>query len=307
MEDVDHVQDEFVDAIEILNPIKPEDLIFFISFIIGFLSDILIIYCILRFKKMQTKVNLCVLNWSIASCFTLLTQIRSYKLIAHAFGFIIYSNFLCYTLQYQTIFHTASAIFMMLLSIDYVFDKLTFKKLIISFSVIWSITTIVVIISTILCANNLYIAYPAVFLKISLFLFLIIMILKCCSYKKTSNITERIKICLSSCFLIYWLTFWILMTINIIFYTNVLKNIYVFIFLLVYLYPLISLILLTYIDINFKLCLLQTIRCSYQYVEATISYKDETNNNELRNGDNRDINDENSSIDIVISSNNANM
>lgn len=288
---------------EILKPIEIGDLMFFIAFIIGILSDLMIMYCILRYKKMKTKANLCILNWSIASCFTLATQIRSYKLISHAFGLIVYSKLLCYTLEYQTIFHAGCSLFMMLLSVDYVFDKCTMKQLNLTFVLIWSVIIGIIVFSTTLCANGIHVPYSAIILMFTFFLFLVCVLMKCRTYKTTISVTEKVRLCLCTCFLIYWLLLWITFAANIIFYTNVLKNIHIILILLIYVYPLINFILLISIDKNYKLCLLQLLRCTNQYVEATICYKEDGNNGQ-QTLDDTDINDENSSIDIVMSSNN---
>lgn len=307
--DEDFVYDEetkYEDEL-ILKPINLKDLIFFMAFLFGILSDLLIIYCILRYKKMRTKVNLCILNWSISSCFTLLTQIRSYKLISHLFGLIIYNKFLCYTLEYQAIFHVGCSMFMMLLSIDYIFDKFNFKQFNFIFITTWSIIICIVIVNTVLCAKGIVLPYSATILLCTFFLFLSCILIKCSTYdinKRNNNVTEKLKICLCTCFLIYWLFVWISFASNIIIYTNMLKNIYTLLILLIYIYPLFNLILLIYIDKNYKLCLLQLLRCrSNQYADATICYKEDNNNVQVHH-DNNDINDENSSIDIVMSSNN---
>lgn len=298
-EDFDY---EVTETEEILKPINFEDLLFFIAFLFGILSDLMIIYCILRYKQMRTKTNLCILNWSIASCLTLLTQSRSYKLISHTFGLVVYSKLLCYTLEYQTIFHVGCSMFMMLLSIDYIFNKFNLRQLNLTFIIIWSGIIGIVVVSTVLCANGLIVPYSAIILLCTFFLFLVCILIKCRTYGNTNNVTERVKICLCTCFLIYWLLVWITLAANIIIYTNILKNIHILLFLLIYTYPLFNLILLISIDKNYKLCLLQLLRCSNQYVEATICYKED--NSKVQVHHENDINDENSSIDIVMSSNN---
>lgn len=286
---------------EILSPINAEDIVFFVTFVIGILSNLLVIYCILRFKKMKTKVNLCLLNWTIANCFTLLTQDRSYKLVAHTFGLNIFSNVLCYTLEYRLIFHAGCAMFIMLLTIDYIFNKLSVKKLNLTFLLIWAFIIINLMLSSTLCAIGINFKYSAISLLLIFFVFILLILMKCDSYKKSNNITERVKITLSTFFLIYWLVVWVVFAANIMFYRNMLNIVHLVVILLIYVYPLLHLLLLIKIDKNFKLCVLQAIRCSNQYVEATICYK-EDNNNEVRQDN--DINDENSSIDIVMSTNN---
>lgn len=290
------------------NPFVAEDLAYFITFVIGVLADCLIAYCILRFKKMRTNTNLCVLHWSAANCLGLVSQSRSYKLMAYLFNVSVFNSLLCYTLEFQAIFHTASAVFMLILSLDCAVEKYSSKLLNIVFGSIWGIVLILLIITGSLCACGHYVPYNTLFFTVSLFLLLVTILVKNCIYNKEvmqeKNIRKRkLRFTLVCGYITYWLIIWIALSAHVIWYNMLLKITHFMIFFLAYMYSVFNFGLLVYFDRNFKLCLLQTLRCSNKYVDGTICYKEELEEEEEAD----DLNDNISEMDLAISSNNETM
>lgn len=247
--------------------------------LIGIFADALIIYSILRFKYMQTKTNLFVLNSSFADLLFHLSYPICY--VFFVTNLEIYKNVYYVFDQLQLMSELLICAIMFMLEVDFVHNNISRKSAKVSLIVLWIVVTLITIVFLVLYFNDLSGLFSIFFYS---FLFLVLIcthfIKYCCFvYRKLLKMDEdncpitKFRFLTVSLYLVMRFINFVIFCVLIGYEFDIsyvlLETIAL---ILCHLNSFANLFLFAYLDKNFKVCFLQTFRCSNNYSNITITY-----------------------------------
>jgi len=271
-----------------------QEIIFTIFFIIGICADILIIYTILRFKRMRSVPNIFLANWAIADLCCLVVTPSAYRLTSALKHFSLSHEFICFMEESGATLHITVILFVMVVVLDWFIaayfggasEKFRSRyKIVIGsiwlFAIIWSS------IYSIMCMSISYylihqeylllLCYAAVLLAVIVF--------------QGSRVIQKIRnvsvdyptlmLTLPTAFIINSVLSFLALIFDVPFRHQAFEIIAV---CLLFSSSIVNLILLYFLDKDFHACFLQAMKRSGDRYEETISEFD----NPIRNTDHKD-------------------
>lgn len=268
--------------IQIPSLLITHELLFALITIVGGIADAFIIYVILRFKNMQTKRNVLILNWAGADFMFQLLNPAKFRFLYYAFDITFYLNVYCILHNSEMLYMAMAVIIVLMLSLNFIYRRLTLQNLKIIMPVFWIIFAGFHILSIGLCAHHLSITQD---LNI-LLLFLIFIVafsshfVKIIVYSlrriKRQEKNTKLRYILTSAFSLCWFASALLFLFNILTDLSVGFRYFVSVAVMILCCtnPILNIFLLCKYDKNFWICFLHILKCQpAAYVTATVSYE----------------------------------
>lgn len=254
--------------------VRIEEIVIFSTFLFDTVLCIFVIYLILRFKKLQTKTNVCIMNWLITTVLILSANPATYEFVMKLFG-IIYIRYHLFLLNLFIVMTEGNIIFMSFLSFNLLFGK-TKLRLLVAVAIVWFFLVIFFVLSYfkyfffintgyvllgILCLSGL-----AIIFNLGCFVKHIL--------AKTCTDDGKLRLTLVAYYFVSFILFIIFTVIAEHLNRGSVMNMVLIrlgVFIIIML-PTGIVILLIHLDKNFKLCFFQCGRRSHSYIESRIYY-----------------------------------
>lgn len=239
------------------------EIILYIICVFGTIVDLLIIYIISKYKNMRKPVNIYIMNWLICDAMIILVDPAEFRIASILESLGLERRAICALFTINTVIRTSCTFFMLVLLFQWFFEKTKIeifdkhcRKIVITVWVFFLVETIGMCDS---CLGDRNYEHLAGFLLIISYLLFIIclMVIHCmrrCANPFSSSSSLPIAL-ISSYVLSYILPFFGGIVYMFVRRNKVATYIYSFVYISVYLYPLIIFYLFYKIDKKFGLCL----------------------------------------------------
>lgn len=226
----------------------------FLSFMPIIIIDVGVIYIIKSYKDMRIKRNIFVLNWCIND---LLYQTMLIVELACALKCEFYIG-LCIVYTLDVIFEMFGFIIMLGFFVDFIYDRLTETRLKLTIIIVWSTLALYSLTESIFCIIEYFTFYYFSVLFGLHILIYAVFILKCCflivnKFRKISlNEEQRFRYILTTVFVCYQLIHSIVLNVH---------GLNVFLHFFEQTQMIVFIIVLMYLDVNFKYCFINLFTC----------------------------------------------
>lgn len=275
------MKEDFNETLEILLDTENSEVLFTVSAenvfnlllnTTGMLINGFLVYFVLRFKKMWTRENVCLINWAICDIFYWLLGASIYVTLRMTTFHV--EGWLYNLVNLQLVFTEAGACFMFLLTLTCIF-KCSVKCLSVIFLVIWVTVFIFSLVMACVYVNALVVhLFSAIFLVllIAILISLILYFIKVIQKKHTVNQKYRMTIVgfYEICRVVRLTAFILQHAVPAaprFFCTSL--------FYLSFMHPIINAILLIILDDNYNICFRNFYKCSNKFIEDKLNTKTE--------------------------------
>lgn len=243
---------------------------FFMSInLTAIICNALTIFTILKFKEIQSKTNLFILNWTVTDLLFLIFNSSMYNLFSALHkSLIIYSVFCIFSQIEYTMLSVQAALVIMLNS-DFIYDRLSIRSYKATVLGCWVVFFLLVLVSGIYCYKTLYDGFP---IMLHVITFCILLLAVCSQWFvlirdifKRRLVTVNLRLALTTSYVFSWTVSWACLVVDIFSETNLLAKemFYIAYFGNIFGYSngILKLGIMLKVDVNFRRALVCLLRC----------------------------------------------